>query len=634
MDIKKGLGAWAKEDPIGMVNALVGYTDKVMIAKYINWKRARNKIRNEKHAFYITANTEAPLFSTNYMEKKLDTAMSYLSSNIPKITLAGATSEDDDAALYKQKLADWMLSNHQINYRDAIMKLGLNIFIAGVGFFKVSFNTEADENQCGVVWSILPPESVKVDPLCGGDLRKARWVIHERNNVPIDEIKYFFHKQVDSTDFGDTVRDQSIYKPSEKIDVSSVIKEGTATIRECYFIDYSTEMIDEVIDEGNIEENIPPTIGKKRVRKYPTWRLLIVCSGVSKPLYDGALPPGYNTLPIFASPYELDELTLYTISLLEKIEPLQDLCDNLDRQIYKNIRLIVNRQRKLQANSGLEPEDLNDIPGYVYSMMNIDGLKWDEPTALSSDIFQYRAAIEDRIDRVSGIYEVAEGRAEAGVTAYSALVTLGDASTRTIKRITSIMADSLSLAFRLSLSLFKTYKGPSFTIKLLGGETLKVVESYPDNISIKSVQGIPTSIPIEEAKPEHKLAWKQENNVQVVLDDIHEDLDFIIYADNELPSSKAQRARLALDLRALGDIDRENLLEALEWQGRGQVLRRMAMAEQQAAVAQQGTPMPPGEEDMMRQALQGVLGGEMTLPETASVPPLPPLQPDRTQEKI
>ncbi len=119
-----------------------------------------------------------------------------------------------------------------------------------------------------------------------------------------------------------------------------------------------------------------------------------------------------------------------------------------------------------------------------------------------------------------------------------------------------------------------------------------------------------------------------------MLDDIHEDLDFIIYADNELPSSKAQRARLALDLRALGDIDRENLLEALEWQGRGQVLRRMAMAEQQAAVAQQGTPMPPGEEDMMRQALQGVLGGEMTLPETASVPPLPPLQPDRTQEKI
>lgn len=606
----------ANDNPVGLIKDLIKISDEAMLLKYTNWKIYRKKIRNEEHIVRST-NKEAPLFSSNYLEKKLNTFLSYLADNIPVMSVRGVENEDDDFAIYKQNLIDWMSSNQQINYRQKVMMLGKEIAITGIGYIKIYYDEDSESNDVGVRWEVISPENVKIDPLCGGDINKARWVIHLNKSVPVDKLLYHYQKRDLEPTITTSFDLHDEWKPTEQEGVHGIY-DGMATVMECYIKDYTMETIEEVNDEGIVTKN--------RVRKYPKWRLIIICDGCSKPLYDGNLPYGYEDMPIIPVVYEEDTNTMYPISLIEKVLPLQDKSDQLERQIFKNIRLIVNRQRKLQTNSGLKKSDINSQPGFIYEMTDINGLQWDNPTQLSGDIFRYRDTIPEEINTVSGIYEMAEGRGERGVTAYSAIVTLKDASTATMRRVVSSIEDGLLKAMVISMGLFVANKEEEMLLETLNND-LMIIKDYPETISKYNINGEMETIPIDRAAPEDKINWKMENGIHVVLSEMDIKRDLYISGDNALPSSKAQKARINLELFDRKVIDAETLLEAYDYPGRARIMRRQQQAQEQAMMAQ-----------MQQQGMEGLMsqmgGGENMLPESNSVPLLPELQPDRTQEKV
>ncbi|MDH7479873.1 MAG: hypothetical protein QHH02_07675 [Syntrophomonadaceae bacterium] len=307
-------------------------------------------------------------------------------------------------------------------------------------------------------------------------------------------------------------------------------------------------------------------------------------------LRDDPLPYEHGELPLIPYKCTDDPTTLYPPSMIEIIEPLQDQADAIDEQIYRNLRLMVNRQRLLSASSGLEVSDIDNLPGRVYKVSGpLEGaMRWDEPPSLGAEIYAYRREIEERMDKICGIFEVTQGRTERGVTAYSAIATLQDASTRTIQKRLELLAEVGEQAASQILALLKQYFGPWKSIRIAGGEELVLVDDYPTEAYVEDENGVR-----EMAwTAEQRAAWREQNRVQVVLADIDERFDIQVSADNALPSSKAQRAKVAMDLFSLKEspdspIDAEALLEALDWPGRSEVLRRRE-ERRQAAIMQAG----------------------------------------------
>ena len=122
-----------------------------------------------------------------------------------------------------------------------------------------------------------------------------------------------------------------------------------------------------------------------------------------------------------------------------------------------------------------------------------------------------------------------------------------------------------------------------------------------------------------------RTQWKEETQVALVLSDVTYEWDISVSTDSSLPSARAERGQIAADLFRLGAIDREALLEAMDFPARHKILNRLAaeatgknagdpmvdqtggQVEQMMAMLQQ-MGLPPEAIDQLMQQLQG--GGQ------------------------
>lgn len=571
----------AKANPVGLVHELVKATDRAMAQKYAAWRRFRRKLRNE---WYLgLPERRRPLYSTNYLYSKVQTVKAYMALQLPEPSVAGTESSDDPGAQYKQKLLDWALSGGQAGWKRSARELIQETEICGIGWIKVVFDPAANGGVGGPKLIVKPPELVKVDPKARKP-EDARWVIDVTPDVAAETIYADYGKwPVQGGGGEDHSRDDN--RPDEqKQDTPGALFD----VYECYLRVVETE---------------------------EQWKVITVAGNTLLEMKD--LPYKHGELPLIPYKGSDDTTTLYPASMIEILEPLQDQCDAIDEQIYRNLRLIVNRQRIISAMSGITHTD--NKPGREY-IVNGDvdkAMKWDEPPSLGPEIFAYRKELEDRIDKTSSIFEVTQGRTERGVTAYAAIATLQDASTRAIQMRLEILTDVAEAVSRQVLSLLKQYYGPVQSIRIAGGEELVLMDDYPEILVITDEDGATIQVPAEEATPQQKAQWRQENGVHVVLADIDERFDIQVSADNALPSSKAQRAKVAMDLFNLKEtpenvLDAEALLEALDWPGRSEILRRRR--EKQALVEQQSADLA----QVMAGASQPA---EQATPQTANLEP-------------
>ncbi|MEW6726904.1 MAG: hypothetical protein AB1327_08100 [Bacillota bacterium] len=604
---RRTLSDRAATNPAGLVQELVSATRRAMAQKYQAWARFRRKLRNE---WYLgLPDRRRPLYSTNYLRSKLETVKSYMALQLPEPSVAGTETSDDPGARYKQTLLDWALSGGQAGWKRAARELVPEAETCGIGWIKVIYDPSANNGEGGPKLDVIPPEFVLVDPKATRP-EHARWVIHWRPDVSAEMIYAEYGKW--PTRGGDAGEQSG--KDDNRPDEQKQPTPGlTFDVYECYLRDLSTTTVEE------IEQRVDPETGetveapvKRKKRRYPTWRVIAVAGNTV--LEDKPLPYEHGELPLIPYKCTDDATTLYPPSMIEILEPLQDQADAIDEQIYRNLRLIVNRQRIINKTSGITNTD--NMPGreyYANGDIN-NAMKWDEPPALGSEIFAYRKEIEERMDKVSGIFEVTQGRTERGVTAYAAIATLQDASTRTIQMRLEILAEVAEAVARQVLSLVKQYGGDYQSVRVAGGDELVILADYPPEAYNEDGEMVWTA--------EEKAAWREQNGVHVVLADIDERYDIQVSADNALPSSKAQRAKVAMDLFNLKEspenvIDAEALLEALDWPGRSEILRRkqekqdaaMMQEAQGLAAAQAGMPAPEQ------------VAGQQPMPQTAGMLP-------------
>ncbi|MBT9130877.1 MAG: hypothetical protein DDT41_01173 [candidate division WS2 bacterium] len=553
-----------ENNPVNFIKEIVAYTKQALYKRHDAWARYRVKARNR---WYKTEDKPIDfMFSTNHIYRKMETGVSLMSQRLPVPTILGVEKADDDAAVLKQGIVDWMIGDKQCNWEIVGEQLAYETLLTGLSFIKVVFDPSMNKGDGGVRWYALPPETVLIDPLAI-NMDTARWVIHERQNVPIEEVYALTGKYPSpGSTLGFLNEDKG--KPYEQ-------KQGeigmTTTRWECFI---------RVLD---------PKERTKEEAMTPKWKLYIVYNGLENPIYSGDLYYDHGELPIIPLPSYQLATTLYAPGIVEAIEPLQDYIDVLDSMIFINLSNIVSRQRIIRTGCGLNAADIDDDAGRVWELTDINAMRWDNPPPLPQDVYIMKRDVEVSIDKVSGIHDVAEGRTQAGVEAYSAIAQLIEQSTKNIRRINKNMARAVSAATSQTLELYKQYLGPELFTRV-AGESVYILTEYPDFLAIKSPDGEYINTPKGRATPDNKKAWKEENGIKLVLEDIDPRYDIMVSADNDMPTSRAQRARIALDLFALQEspnavIDREALLEAIDFPGRLEIMRRTK--EKEMLLAQQ-----------------------------------------------
>lgn len=627
-----------KDNPVREISKLVSITENLMQERVLVWDRYRRKYRRGMYYLRSLSNG-VPLYFTNYIYATIEAVKANMTRNLPAITASPRGERDDLAAdLISRVLTD---SLERGGLKAATREVVHNGLIATMAYYKVFFSSvTGDIEVCAI-----PPEDVLVDPKAT-HLNNARWVIHKKRNVPVDEI-YATYGVIPSKDT-----------------TTDVERSGKHSVTDRSGVYLSDGELQEAVDVAPTYDVLESWIRCWDDDRENNWYVVITAGDTVLGEYFS--PYDHNHTPfvewIAVEDYCGDNIYHRGVGYVEEIEPLQDRVDSLDLKLYKNTSLLSNRQRFVSANSGLNVNTLDNTAGRAYKV-NGDPSKavyYDIPPQMSTAIYEYRDRTEELIQTVSGVFDVTMGRRPTGITAGRAIESLKDSAETRIANVVDTLAEAISKVADLGLQIILQFYDGERIIKSTDGDKDKdfvVVAEYPpelqpqpeyqlddlgnpmfDQESLEPLLQEEYGDKEPEVTPEleeMRAQWKEQAGIALVLSDVSYDWDIKANTDSALPSARAERGQVAADLFRLGAIDREALLEAMDFPQRHKILQRLAaeatgknagdptvdttggqLDQLMQLLAQAGLP-----QEMIDQLMEQVSSGQAQVPETGTFPP-------------
>lgn len=465
-DKSKSLVAQAKADPIGTVNALLGVTEPVLKSRSLVWDRYQRKYR--RGLMYLQdIQATTPLYFTNYIFSVVENAKAHVTRNMPELSAKPRGFKDDVSADVMTKLLKDSLARADLKtVTRNVVHYGL---INTIGWFKVSY----DEISDALALMACHPGTVLCDPLAL-NYKEARWIIHKIENQDADKV-YEEYGEYPFTKDGHEPRavvgtldsDRSSFYASGDNLKAAVDVAPTVDIYECWIRDYS----------------------KKRKNDW-----YIVTVGGDTVLREEYSPYDHNQHPFvqWIACEDPNATSLYTrgAGYVEEIEPLQDRADSLDMRIYKNISLTSNRQKIVSAQSGINPNVVDNTQGRVLTA-NGDPSKavyYDIPPQFGGDVYTYRTQTELLIQTVSGIMDVTQGRRPTGIIAGRAIESLKESAEVRLADTTDTVATALGEVGSLSLQIILQFFERDRMVRATDVNELeiRVIAEYPPSLAKNS----------------------------------------------------------------------------------------------------------------------------------------------------
>lgn len=623
---KVTLYSMVKDSPVKQLSKLISITEGAMQERVMVWDRYRRKYR--RGMYYLRGlSNGVPMYFTNYLYATIEAVKANMTRNLPALTASPRGERDDLAAdLMTRVLSDSLLRG---GLKKATREVVHNGLIATLGYYKVFYSDLVGMLEINAI----APEDLLVDPKATG-IDDSRWVIHRKKNVPVDEIYATYGVM-----------------PDIKTDNEATNNSSQGLTRRDGL--YVTEgELQDAIDVAPSFDTYECWVRCWEDDRENDWYVVVIAGDTV--LDEFFSPYSHNKTPfvdwLAIEDYCGDNIYHRGIGYIEEIEPLQDRVDALDMKLYKNTSLLSNRQRFVASNSGLNVNTMDNTAGRTYKV-NGDPTKavyYDVPPQMSQATYQYRDRTEELIQTVSGVFDVTMGQRPTGITAGRAIESLKDSAETRLANVVDTLAESIQEVGSLALQIILQFYDGERIIKSTDGDKDKdfvVVADYPPEFQPqpevqRDSMGFPmidptTQEPIivdPDAEPEvtpeleqMRTQWKEETQVALVLSDVTYEWDISVSTDSSLPSARAERGQIAADLFRLGAIDREALLEAMDFPARHKILNRLAaeatgknagdpmvdqtggQAEQMMAMLQQ-MGLPPEAIDQLMQQLQG--GGQ------------------------
>lgn len=641
----------ALDDPVKFVTGLVTRTESAMSPRAQMWRRYRSKYRIGLK--YLSAGQPQDVFVPNYIYSNVEAVKAHISKNMPEINVEGGESSDLTAANLLGELLVTSLVRGGLE--EAQAKVVHHGAITGMAWFKVWFDPDANDGLGDNVVTAIPPEDMLVDPLAvpfydHNGKTTARYFIHRRRDVSIDEILATYDVKIEDlidtesedghmpleTD-GDYIANDVRQKPYGDAKNTG---DRTFDVYECWIRTYEPLEIDEETGE---------------VVTSPWYIITVAGNAVLEEKYS----PYHHGEQVFEPWFDGEDdgaADLYHVGVgeVEPIEAMQDKATILDLNIFRNIKLVVNRQRFVNRLSGLSKDNISNREGEVYEVNGNprEAVLWDTPPMLGNDVYTYRQQTDLLIQIVSGVTDVMGGRKPTGIAAAKAMSQLMESSSiRIANKQQSLIRSIRRVAIKAIKNIFQFYTTER-VIRTVSGADTRVIGEYPPELQpgyqpppnpmmvpenpvvpgmvgeqLLGAEGVPPmevdplvagtdmQPPPLEAGPEldeMRARWRADNGIDLVLEDVDWHYDIKVTEGSPLPANKEAFAELAMHYFRIGLIDRQAALEAVQWPNHQEILDRMAQQgmtgpDAQAQASARGDIMA----QMMQQAMAQQQGGMM-----------------------
>lgn len=523
----------------------------------------------------------------------------------PKFDFVSEEQSDEDFTAIMNEINDrnW----RKYNWNDVIYGLLFDAKIYKVGHAEIYWNPEAACGLGDAAMRNLDPFYCYWDPRAQSINKEvaARYFIYAEP-IPTTILKRDYPNLADQikpdvSQFTAMREDQlSTARIATNFDPYSVTRLPASSFRgneqyggepstqliRCWLRDDALEQITEETKdtEGN---NVPEYVLKK---KYPKGRYIEIANNVL--LMDTV--PGVEINGQWV-PYESEDFPIikainysYPREYVGEDEITQNkgtqkIINYIWSYILDSFKMNANPRVLVSNQSGIDIEKLTNEPGIHISTNDMAGYRQETGQAIAPQSLDLLTTATNLFDKVQGLQDVSRGAQQTGVTSGVLLEGYVEAAQTRPRMKNRFLDSALQDIGHALLSLYLQFYKQQRVFRITNKQ------GYPDYVNfylsedgtMAHVQRITTDENGQQTiQPQENVNVKGDYDVQVV-------------SGSALPFAKAQKAQTALAYFNAKAIDQEELLKAVDWPNKEQVLQRMQKAAAEAAQAQQGGNAPP-----------------------------------------
>jgi hypothetical protein len=520
----------------------------------------------------------------------------------PKFSFISEEESDEEFSKVMQEISDrnW----RKYNWSDTIFGLLFDSKIYKVGHALITWDPEYASGLGDICFRNLDPFYCYWDPRAEtiNKEKAARFFIYAEP-LPTSQL------HVDYPQFKDTIKSDvsaftqradnlTVGRIATSFDPYTVTRLPTSTytgneqyggepstlLLKCWLRD---DTLEEVVEESNTEDG---TDSKEYVlkKKYPRGRYVEIANNTL--LFDGEpgvkingewVPFEHGHIPIvrcvnYGYPREYvgeDEIS--------QTKGPQKIINYIWSYILDSFKMNANPRVIISTDSGIDPEQLTNEPGIHITTNNMAGYRQEPGMAIAPNSLELLNQSMALFDKVQGLQDVSRGAEQTGVSSGVMLEGYVEAA-QTRPRMKNRFLDScLQDIGQLMLPLYLQFYKQQRVFRIVNKE------GYPDYVEFyvsedgktAHVKRISTDESGMQSSQVQELSVKGEYDVEVV-------------SGSALPFAKAQKAQTALAYYNAKAIDQEELLSAVDWPNKEQVMMRMQKAaEQQAQMEAQQAAM-------------------------------------------
>lgn len=502
----------------------------------------------------------------NYIFATIENIVAVMTDNRPKINLLPADKAQTDYVDVLQAVMDtiWRRRNVLFQIQNALR----NAMIFGVGFLKVYWDTELDEGRGDINVSCPDPTTIYVDPGCT-DFDDAEWVLWA-DFVSIDYIKRRYPEKSKfvrpgaflTPNWRDERRQQAgsgnplmdntefVSPGYDRLEVAGNTEYSTPPAKsanfkqadrvqliEAWFRDDEKEAYEEkvkVIDPDTQE--VRWEFREMERDKYPNGRLVTIAGDVV--LQDIPSPYQHGKWPFVRIVDNAKPNQFYGGGEVALLEDLQKDLNKRRSQVLDYANMLGNGVWVIDHDSGVDPDTITNRPGLIITKMSGREVRREK----APEIPQYLIDLQERTIRdmqaITGIHDTLGGVVPRGIRTGAGMIEAQDIASTRLRLKVRNLEHALVQAGQLMIALIQQYYNPARVVRIIGKDG--AVEFF--ELDGSRIRG---------------------------------DWDIIIGTGSTLPVSKSLRFEQAIRLFQMEAIDQVALLEAADWPGREEIIKRM-----------------------------------------------------------
>lgn len=349
-----------------------------------------------------------------------------------------------------------------------------------------------------------------------------------------------------------------------------------AMVIEAWIKDFT--MVDEEVEQPVIQGVFDPLTGQQ-VGDEPTGEIETVKTGNKLPKYPGfirvvhianegrvllddtpnqsinpVLPPEqtentylYDKIPYLKTDSNTDTSNFWAFSAIEQIEILGKEINKKISQVAAYIDKTVRPTLIMPKTAGIEQHMISNLPGQVWYPTNhlvSQFIRYMDVPSLPNDFYVYIELLLRLVDNITGIQDVTEGRKPKGISAASAIIALQEKAQTMFREKIRNYDMALEEKGRMWISLVQNWYTEERKLRL-SGRALETQGQFGD------FRGT----------------------------DAQGEFTFEVVPGSTLPKSLFVRLEQSVQLFNAGAIDQKALLEAFDWPGVDEVIRRMSLGQ-------------------------------------------------------